>query len=202
MIRRTIPVAVAGILAIALAIGGLSASDKGPDLPELSLEKPAVGLQMECRQFNAGYTVGDYVIISCTITNVSDKTKPITWNPRIGNFCQQNGHDLIPGGAVRIGYPEIRHPLVTKSWWAHPDNYILSPPPRAKLTFRVHIGKAEKPEQFSGRINYDPLPTRGGFVAMGDGFRWQDEYVFSAPFTYEVVDKAAGSATDRLEDGT
>ncbi len=188
MTRRTIPVAAVAILAIGLAIGGSSVSDKEPDLPELSLEKPAVGLQMECRQFNAGYTVGDYVIISCTITNTSDKTKPITWNPRMGNFCQQNGHDLIPGGAVHIGYPVIRRPIVMKSWWAHPDNYILYIPARAKLTFRVHIGKAEKPEKFSGRINYDPLPKRNDFFIMDDDFRWQDEYVFSAPFTYEVVD--------------
>ena len=36
---------------------------------------------------------------------------------------------------------------------------------------------------------------------MDEGFRWQDEYVFSPPFTYEVVDKAEGSVADRLKTG-
>lgn len=179
---------VVGFLTIGLAISSSSDSDERPDLPELSLEKPAAGLLMESRSWKTQYTVGDYVIIDCTITNVSEETKPITWKPRMGNFCQQKGHDLRPGGVIRTGYPEIRRPIVVKSWWAHPDNYILYLPAGAKLTFRVHIGKAKKAEEFSGRINYDPLPKRNGLIVRDDDFRWQDEYVFSDPFTYEVVD--------------
>ncbi len=187
--KSAILLIVVVFLTIGLAIGGPSNSDEGSDLPELSLEKPAVGLLMESRPWKTQYTIGDYVIIVCTITNVSEETKPITWNPRMGNFCQQKGHDLRPGGEVCVGYPEIRHPIAVKScWWAHPDNYILYLPAGAKLTFRVHIGKAKKPEEFSGRINYDPLPKRNDGILKDDDFRWQDEYVFSDPFTYEVVD--------------
>lgn len=173
------------VLAILLT-GAASLVIDRHDLPGFDLDKPAAKLTMECLPEHAQYTVGDFIIMRCTITNISEDMVPITWNPQVGNFLQHEGTKLDFGGRPWIGYPEIAEPIVIQSWIDHPTNYTLYLPAKASLAFEIQLGKAEKPEQFSGTMVYDPLPPYGG-GPFGLGASPTERYIFSNLLDYTVV---------------
>ena len=175
--------------ALTLAVSAFCGGAKGTHLPDISLKKPASGLEMRCSLRKKAFRVGDSLAISCTITNTTDKTKTLIWNPRVSSNFWLSPNDEFPptAGIGLMAYPEIHTPMMIKSLgWL--DFYILYLPPRESLTFSLRLQKLDKPGEFKGRVKYDPLPKRNSFLIVPDGSTWEDEYVTSGVFEYKVVE--------------
>lgn len=104
---RKISLFLATGFALALAVSAFCGVPEGAHLPELSHEKPASGLEMRCSLPRKTFHVGDSLAISCTINNMTDKTKPMIWNPRTSsNFWLSPDDELPPtGGTGLVAYP-------------------------------------------------------------------------------------------------
>lgn len=134
------------------------------ELPTID-EHAAEGLRMTCRPSKAGYHVGDSVSLICRIFNQTDTVKPIAWNSNVGShFILMRGEELSFTGRLPKAHPEIPKPLLIKSGHPPTTERVLYLPPHESLTFYLSVGKAERPTRFKGRVAYDPLAPRGGWV--------------------------------------
>ena len=171
-----------------VGVAALGASRWQPptDLPTLD-EHAVEGLTITCHPSKAEYQVGDSVGLTCRIFNETDTIKPIGWNSTGGShFILMRGEELSFAGQLPDAHPVIPKPLLIKSGQPPTTERVLYLPPRESLTFYLSVGKAERPTRFKGRVAYDPLATRSGWVTKETMRR--AGLPVSDFFTYEVFE--------------
>ena len=149
------------------------------------------GLEIECRLPKVRFEVGEPIQILCILKNTTDSPKPIGWHPSAGeHFCLVQGDKLAWGGLLPLAIPQLDRPIMIKSKEMQPG-YILYIPAHETISISLPL-KEVRPMKFRGKIVYDPLDPRNGFVDLKkDGPPWKNEWVSSNEIEYEVVSSDA-----------
>ena len=156
----------------------------------------ANGLTIDCRPSRDEVRVGEKVLIWCTLTNSTKQTKPVAYNTTGGSHFtlisgveafEKRGNNMqgLRGGLLPLAIPHIREPLTVRSGSPETEQ-ILDLPPGKSIQFVLDCGPAEKPQNFTGRIVYDPLASRGALVLRPDDLLAMS---VSNVFTYRIAEQ-------------
>jgi len=157
----------------------LAADPPSDSLPPLD-KNSAKGLEFYCTLAKTNFVVGEPVNIWCAVTNTTDSTKP---HPFVGShYCLVRGETNRTGGLLPRVLPQLKEAIKIKSaGWA--NEQILYIPPHASVMLLLTY-KSGRPEQFKGRVVYDPI-MHGGWGTEDD----KQACAFSNTFEYEVMGK-------------
>lgn len=171
-----------------LALAAFAADSPSGSLPPVD-ENSAKGLHFHCTPTKTNFVVGEPVNIWCAVTNTTDSTKPLVWHPSAGShYCLVRGETNWMGGILPRVQPQLRDAIKIKSaGWA--NEQILYIPPRASVMLMLTY-MSERPEQFKGRVVYDPMIHGGGFFGDEALEKAKQACAFSNMFEYEVSEKA------------
>lgn len=178
-------VSIVSICLIMLAAG--AAEPSSDPLPKLD-EDSTKGLQFHCSLVKTHFTMGEPVDIWCVVTNTTDSTKRLVWHPSTGShYCLVRGETNWMGGILPLVLPQLRDEITIKSTGWSPE-YLLFLPSHASVTLLLTY-KPERPEQFKGRVVYDPITHGGGFIGDDEVEKAKQACAFSNTFEYEVTDR-------------
>jgi uncharacterized protein (TIGR03067 family) len=156
-------------------------------LPKLD-ENSARGLEFECRPTKSKFVVGEPVNILCTVKNTTGSLKPIGWHPSAGAH-----YSYVPaakaaweGGVLPIAIPRLCKQIMTKSKESQPGQILFLSAHDSIQILLTH--KGERPTTFKGRVVYDPIANRNGWVSTnrGDAPPWTNALVSSNEFEFEI----------------
>lgn len=175
------------ISASLITLAAVAADSPSDSLPKLD-ENSAKGLQFNCRLVKTNFTVGEPVNIWCVVTNSTDSTRPLVWHPSAGShYCLVRGETDWMGGILPLVLPQLQDEIKIKSaGWANEQFLYL--PPHASVTLLLTY-KPDRPEQFKGRVVYDPMIHGGGFFGEEALERAKQACAFSNTFEYQVSDR-------------
>ena len=184
------------LVALSVAACTAYAQQRGVEpirLPDLD-GNSAKGLEIECCPAQTRFAVGEPINVWCTVKNTTDSTKPIGWHPSAGaHFCLAQGDKPTFGGLLPLVIPQLDQSIMMESQKSRPGCILFIPAHESIRILLTH--KEDRPAKFKGRVVYDPLDPRDGYVVMNgkedDGPPWKDQWAASNVFEYEVV--AAGA---------
>ena len=155
-------------------------------LPKLD-GNSAKGLEIKCRLVKTRFVTGEPVNVWCTITNTTDRIKPVGWHPSSGTHfsCVPLDKAVWEGGLLPMAIPHLDRPIMIESKDGRPGYVLFIPAHESIQILLTH--KEERPVKFKGRIVYDPLDPRNEGVVTDDGPPWRNELASSNEFEYEVV---------------
>ncbi len=169
--------------------GYAAAAEDKAQLPELDSQSSR-GLMIECGLVKRRFSIGEPVNIWCTLTNTTDRVKPIAWHASAGShFCCVRAGSKSREGVLPRAYPQLDEAVLIKSSDLA-AGYVLYLPPGRSLRMLLTYRPVE-PETFKGTVVYDPLSPRGTFT----GPAWHEDWISSNEIEYEVV----AEVTDRTE---
>jgi hypothetical protein len=178
-----------GILAVIIGMSCLAtaAESSSDPLPKLE-ENSTKGLQFHCWLVKTNFVVGEPVNIWCAVTNTTDRVKPLVWHPSTGShYCLTQGETNWTGGILPMVLPQLQDEIKIRSTGWSPE-YLLFLSPRTSVTLLLTY-KPERPEQFKGRLVYDPITRGGGFIGDEALEKAKQACAFSNMFEYEVTDR-------------
>jgi hypothetical protein len=158
-------------------------------LPKLEADS-AKGLRLECSPSRERFSTNERVRINCRVINTTRETKPVGWTIGTGaNFCLCPSNEPYWGGLLPEPIPHLSESLVVKDGYPLPAQKIPYLPPSQVVDFTLDCGYYDKPQKFKGRIVYDPIPMRNGWVSTNQtaGPPWADQLIGSETFAFEVV---------------
>ncbi len=173
--------------AVGLSFLAHAEDSSNKQLPKLD-ENSTKGLQFHCKLVKTNFVVGEPVNIWCIVTNTTDSIKPLVWHPSTGShYCLVRGETNWMGGILPLVQPQLRDEIKVKSTGWSPE-YLLFLPPNTSVTLLLTY-KPERPEQFKGRVVYDPMTHGGGFFGDEALEKAKQACAFSNTFEYEVTDR-------------
>jgi len=171
---------------------------KTNELPALTGES-SKGLRLECRPIAATFATNQLVGINCRVINTTRELKPVGWSVGTGaHFCLTPKSERYFGGILPKTLLRFDGSLTVRDGYPPYSMKIVYLPPGQSVEFHLDCGYLEKPQHFEGRIVYDPMSLRNGYVSSGGHSKppWADQLVSSENFTFEVVDGVGGTQTD------
>ncbi len=196
-LKRAQPsVAVTGSVNSAPSSQATAARQTSPStLPPLDA-KSGKGLVFEAAPVKPMYSLGDSIFISLTVRNPTDQLKPIGWNTTGGDhFVLMQGEKITMEGLLPRVAPDMKEPLLVGPGFPSSSEKILYLPAGKSISLLLDCGKAEKPGVFRGRVGYDPIAPRNGWVLNTKNVKqpWEDEVVVSEVFQYEILQTSASA---------
>lgn len=175
--------------AFVITLAAVAADSPSDTLPKLD-ENSAKGLRLHCQLTKTNFVVGEPVNIWCAVTNTTDSTKPLMWHPYTGShYCLVRREMNWMGGILPLVQPQLRDEIKIKSAGSLLANeYILYIPPHDSVMLLLTYN-SQRPEQFKGRVVYDPMIHGGGFSGEEALERAKQACAFSNTFEYEVTDE-------------
>lgn len=147
------------------------------------------GLEIECSLTKSKFMIGEPVNVWCMVRNTTDIVKPVGWHSNTGlHFCYVQGDKKTVEGLLPRAFPQLKDPVMMKSRDMQPDYVLFIPPQKSILFILTH--KPERPEKFKGRVCYDPVAPRDGWITTKVGENdppWKNELIFSNEFEYEMT---------------